>query len=131
MRTLLIDGGTLTGEEALLTDKYLKRLKGPWKTTVKACRKDVPAALLSSKNIVLLDINGQQRNSEEFARWAAKLPTDAVFVIGGSHGIRQEWRHKESISLGKITMPHRLACAVLAEQLYRAYTLMIGHPYHH
>lgn len=56
---------------------------------------------------------------------------DIAFVIGGADGLHPELlMHSQQMALGKLTLPHHLVRVVLAEQLYRAYTITIGHPYH-
>jgi 23S rRNA (pseudouridine1915-N3)-methyltransferase len=59
-------------------------------------------------------------------------PLPLVFAIGGADGFSAETKSAASgvISLGKITMPHDLARVVLLEQIYRAFTILKGHPYH-
>ena len=56
---------------------------------------------------------------------------DVVFLIGGHDGLPAEWKPRADLllSLGPMTMPHELARAVLAEQIYRALTMLRGHPY--
>ena len=56
---------------------------------------------------------------------------DLVFVIGGHDGLPDAWRNRADLllSLSAMTMPHELARAVLAEQIYRAFTILRGHPY--
>lgn len=85
--------------------------------------------------LVLLDSRGKQMTSEAFASWLAARRDDArhiVFAIGPASGWSEEARARAGflLSLGSLTMAHALARAVLAEQLYRAYTILSGHPYH-
>lgn len=56
---------------------------------------------------------------------------DLVFMIGGHDGLPPAWRERADllVSLSAMTMPHELARAVLAEQIYRAFTMLRGHPY--
>jgi 23S rRNA (pseudouridine1915-N3)-methyltransferase len=74
-------------------------------------------------------------SSEEFARWlqaARERATDFAFVIGGAFGLPEALleRAKSRLSLAPWTLPHELARLVLAEQLYRAGTIVRGEPYH-
>ncbi|HEY3824021.1 MAG TPA: 23S rRNA (pseudouridine(1915)-N(3))-methyltransferase RlmH [Bryobacteraceae bacterium] len=83
---------------------------------------------------ILLDPAGRALDSEAFAKLFAKaemLGHDLVFVVGGHDGLPQAWREKADllVSLSAMTMPHELARAVLAEQIYRAFTILRGHPY--
>jgi 23S rRNA (pseudouridine1915-N3)-methyltransferase len=95
-------------------------------------RKRIPA----SARITLLDEKGRSMVSDEFAallrRWQEEGARNAVFVIGGPDGLDPELRKEADLclALGRLTMPHGLARAVLAEQLYRAATLLARHPYH-
>ena len=59
------------------------------------------------------------------------LGHDLVFAVGGHDGHSEEWRKRADmlVSLSAMTMPHELARAVLAEQIYRAFTILRGHPY--
>ena len=85
---------------------------------------------------ILLDSRGRQLSSAEFAHWlGARRDQGAqhlVFAIGPPDGWSQPTRETASLllSFGPITLPHELARLVLAEQLYRACTILAGHPYH-
>jgi 23S rRNA (pseudouridine1915-N3)-methyltransferase len=83
---------------------------------------------------ILLDPAGQSLNSSAFAKLFSKaemLGRDLVFVVGGHDGLPLEWKEHADIlvSLSAMTMPHELARAVLAEQIYRAFTMLRNHPY--
>jgi 23S rRNA (pseudouridine1915-N3)-methyltransferase len=83
---------------------------------------------------ILLDPSGRQMDSPAFAglvRDAEMQGRDLVFIIGGHDGLPPAWRDRADLlaSLGRITLPHELARAVLAEQVYRAFTILRGHPY--
>ena len=83
---------------------------------------------------ILLDPAGRPLDSAAFAGLfsrAEMLGYDLVFVIGGHDGLPSEWRARADmlVSLSAMTMPHELARAVLAEQIYRAFTILRGHPY--
>ena len=86
--------------------------------------------------MVLLDSRGQMLSSEEFAAQLGRLRDQGtqrvVLAIGPADGwsARAEARADQVFSLGRITLPHTLARAVLAEQVYRALTILAGHPYH-
>ncbi len=85
---------------------------------------------------VLLDGQGRQLTSEQFASWiAARRDQGArhiVFAIGPADGWDNESRRRAQLllSLSSLTMAHALARLVMAEQLYRACTILAGHPYH-
>ena len=85
---------------------------------------------------ILLDSRGQQFTSSDFAARLGRLRDDGaqrlVLAIGPSDGWSAAARQRANLlfSLGLITLPHELARVVLAEQLYRALTILAGHPYH-
>jgi 23S rRNA (pseudouridine1915-N3)-methyltransferase len=88
---------------------------------------------------VLLDPAGKRLDSAQFARMisgAEQAARDLIFLVGGAAGLPQVWRENALrnnadvlLSLSELTMPHELARVVLAEQIYRAFTLLRGHPY--
>lgn len=83
---------------------------------------------------VFLDPAGKSFTSAGFAALVGKAELEArdlVFLIGGHDGLPPQWRTKADLllSLSTMTMPHELARAVLAEQIYRALTILRGHPY--
>ena len=84
---------------------------------------------------VALSDEGKQQDSAGFARWIDARRQDGVplvFLIGGSHGLSSiaKGRCREVISLSRLTFSHRIAMIVLLEQIYRASTIITGHPYH-
>jgi 23S rRNA (pseudouridine1915-N3)-methyltransferase len=86
--------------------------------------------------IVVLDSRGKQMSSQELARFLGdyrdRNPLPLVFAIGPANGFSDEMRESASLllSLGKMTLAHELARVVLLEQIYRAFTILKGHPYH-
>ncbi|WP_163651701.1 23S rRNA (pseudouridine(1915)-N(3))-methyltransferase RlmH [Listeria sp. PSOL-1] len=87
-------------------------------------------------HVIALAINGRQKSSEEFSQNIDQLMTygksKVVFIIGGSLGLSEAVlaRADEKISFGKMTLPHQLMRLVLMEQIYRAFRIMRGEPYH-
>ena len=85
---------------------------------------------------VLLDERGKDLSSEDFAaileRWRDDGMRECRFVLGAADGHSEEERRESDLLLafGSATWPHLLARAMLAEQLYRATTILAGHPYH-
>jgi len=85
---------------------------------------------------VALDVRGKAMTSEAFARWLAEIRDGGMetiaFLIGGpdGHGEAALKAAAVKLSLGSMTLPHGLVRIVLAEQLYRAATILAGHPYH-
>jgi 23S rRNA (pseudouridine1915-N3)-methyltransferase len=90
----------------------------------------------SPAHVILLDSRGQQYSSEEFAAHLGRLRDDGtqrlVLAIGPADGWSAAARQRANLlfSLGRMTLPHQLARVVLAEQVYRALTILAGHPYH-
>jgi 23S rRNA (pseudouridine1915-N3)-methyltransferase len=85
--------------------------------------------------VVALDEHGVQHTTRELAAWLAARMNDGrdlVLVIGGPDGLSAEVlaRADFKLALSKLTLPHPLVRVVLAEQLYRAHTVLSGHPYH-
>lgn len=86
--------------------------------------------------VIALAIEGKQRASEVFAKELADLGTyghpDITFVIGGSLGLSPAVMHRanDTLSFGKLTLPHQLMRLVLIEQIYRAFMINAGRPYH-
>lgn len=86
--------------------------------------------------LVLMDARGEQFSSEQFAsflnEYQNRNPLPLVFGIGPADGFsnRVSDAAQQKISLGKMTLAHELARVVLLEQLYRAFTILKGHPYH-
>lgn len=134
-----------------LTDEYLKRIARYSQVEGVALRDE--AALLQlcgraaqpkagktassvKSTLVLMDSRGKELSSEDFARFLGdyqdrnSLPL--VFAVGPADGFREATINgaQHIISLGRMTMAHELARVVLLEQIYRAFTILKGHPYH-
>jgi 23S rRNA (pseudouridine1915-N3)-methyltransferase len=122
--------------EADLVDRYARRIAWPFKLTeLPDAGGALPAPLTPSRE-VLLDERGRQLSSEEFAgllgRWRDEGVREARFLIGAADGHGEAARAKADLLLGfgAMTWPHLLARAMLAEQLWRATSILAGHPYH-
>lgn len=108
--------------------EYLKRMPRGYeveRSTVKPGR----LALPKNSRIVALDEHGKDMTTSEFA---ALLKTETTFVIGGPEGLQESVKKDAALllRLSSLTLPHGLAQVVLIEQIYRAATLLTGHPYH-
>ena len=142
-----------TKESAIqsLTGEYLERISHY--ATVEArplrdeasllqmCGRGEPAkssksASQKKSTLILMDSRGKQLSSEEFASFLGdyqeRNPLPLVLAIGPADGFSEAARAaaQHTISFGKMTLPHELARVVLLEQLYRAFTILKGHPYH-
>ena len=157
MRLTIAAVGRLKDDgERVLVDRYLERLTagkpigiGPAReheitearqTTVPERQADEAGRLLKLARqcdvIVAIDERGKAMTSAAFAAWLGARrdagTRHAAFLIGGpdGHGLAIRAVAQLTLSLGSMTLPHGLARAVLAEQLYRAVTILSGHPYH-
>lgn len=93
--------------------------------------------LSSDDYVVLLDDKGLQPTSMEFAEWMQKRMNSGVkrvvFIVGGPYGFSKEVyaRAAEKLSLSRMTFSHQIIRPIFTEQLYRAFTILRGEPYHH
>ncbi len=98
---------------------------------------NILSKLRPSDYVILLDEHGREYRSVEFASKLEALLSrnsrDIVFIIGGAYGFSEAVysRSDEKISLSKMTFSHQMVRVVFAEQLYRAFTILKGEPYHH
>jgi 23S rRNA (pseudouridine1915-N3)-methyltransferase len=126
-----------------LTDDYVKRLSHYADVEAGAVRDESALLKFSAKDarptrhtLVLLDGRGKQLSSEELAKFLRehqeRNPLPLLFAIGPADGFTDEAREAAGLvlSLSKMTLPHELARIVLLEQLYRAFSILKGHPYH-
>jgi len=87
--------------------------------------------------VVALEVDGRALSSRDLATWMGGAENDSVqsvvFVIGGAYGLPPELSDKADLrlSLSAMTLPHRLARLFLAEQVYRAFSILRGEPYDH
>lgn len=90
----------------------------------------------AKSTLALMDSRGREFSSEQFAQFVGdyqdRNPLPLVFAVGAADGFSEETRAAAqfTISLGKMTLAHELARVVLLEQVYRAFTILKGHPYH-
>ena len=133
--------------------KYTERFPREWKfrldtiPTVRRSKNDksrqamesegelILAKLSAGEQVVLLDERGKQLTSKSLASRLSEWQSDGrdlCFIIGGPDGVSLAVRQRADTmwSLSQLTLPHGLARALLSEQLYRAWSLQTGHPYH-
>lgn len=129
-----------------LTEEYLKRISRyaqvegiPLRDEaglLAMCGRSAVAKGASKSTLVLMDSRGKEFSSEQFAKFLGdyqdRNPLPLVFAVGGADGFSDVARAaaQHMISLGKMTLAHELARVVLLEQVYRAFTILQGHPYH-
>ena len=124
------------GPEADLVDRYLKRISGPTRVTELPDRGGRIPPSLSPGVTILLDEKGVALGSASFAeklgRWRDAGMREARFLIGAADGHDEGLREGADLllSFGPATWPHMLARAMLAEQLFRATSILANHPYH-
>ena len=133
---IIARGKIARSPEAELVARYEKRLTWPVKLTeLPDTGGRIPDPATPCKT-VLLDERGKQMGSEDFAGILGQWRDDGVrecrFVLGAADGHCDEERAEADLlfAFGKATWPHLLARAMLMEQLYRASTILAGHPYH-
>jgi len=147
--TIAAIGRAGRGPERDLYEHYTARIRWPLTLRELEEKRKLPAAetirregelLLAAVPdravLVALDRRGKVMDSEAFAhrlaRWRDDSVSDLAFLIGGAdgHGEKLLKRTALVLSFGAMTWPHQLARAMLAEQIYRAQQLLVGHPYH-
>ncbi len=149
--TILSIGKFENSPHKAVYENYLKRLK--WKVDLRELElrnsqnlsvekikesegELILKALRPNSKLILLDEKGKQFASRDFAKlisnYALNGDSDLTFVIGGADGLSTELLKKNhlKISFGLMTLPHLMVRSVLVEQLYRAQTIISGHPYH-
>jgi 23S rRNA (pseudouridine1915-N3)-methyltransferase len=129
-----------------LTEEYLKRISRyaqvegialrDESALLQTCSREAKSRSAKKSTLALMDSRGKQFSSKEFARFLAEYeernPLPLVFAIGPADGFSEATRSaaQQTLSLGEMTMAHELARVVLLEQVYRAFTILKGHPYH-
>jgi 23S rRNA (pseudouridine1915-N3)-methyltransferase len=137
---LVMLGKTRRPEIRQLMDDYLARIGRFAEVRVTELREDSAAslrklALDSAATVVLLDDAGKPQTSAQFAKWLEETrdhgTREIVFLCGGAEGFPETLRRRatQKLSLSSLTFSHELARAMLAEQLYRGFAILAGHPY--
>ncbi len=137
MRLHIIARGKIgRSPEAELVDRYLMRLTWPHKLTELPDRDGNLPPVERNCRTVLLDEKGEQISSSELAkmleRWRDEGVAEVRFCLGAADGFDDADRAgaDKLIAFGRATWPHLMARAMLAEQLYRATSILANHPYH-
>ena len=116
-----------------IAEDYLRRISHYAKAEMSEIRtRTDPWAKYPGAYIVALDPAGKRPESlTSLVEWAENSARDLLFVVGGADGLTPEYRSRADylLSLSPMTFPHELARAMLAEQIYRAFTTLRGHPY--
>ena len=137
MRLHIIARGKIgRSPESELVDRYLKRISWPTKITELPDRGGVMPAADRNSRTIIFDEKGEQLSSSQIAellgRWRDDGVSEARFFLGAADGFDDADRAMADrlIAFGKATWPHMMARAMLAEQLYRATSILANHPYH-
>jgi 23S rRNA (pseudouridine1915-N3)-methyltransferase len=124
------------GPEAEIIARYARRITWPFQITELPVVGGKPVPIGTEARVVALDEGGEQLSSQDLAdllaRWRDSGIRECRFLIGAADGLSKAERISAdwSISFGRVTWPHLLVRAMLAEQLYRATSIIAGHPYH-
>ena len=124
------------GPEAELVDRYVKRLTWPVRLTELPDTGGRMPPVEGQTRIVMLDETGEMLGSraiaERLGRWRDEAVRETRFLIGAADGFDDSERANADLllSFGRATWPHLLARAMLAEQLWRAVSILANHPYH-
>ena len=148
---ILFVGKTVDDRITSIVDDYLKRIKNiditvkivpgaKKKYSIEVQKSEEGRSIISfiddSEFVAILDDKGDSFTSRQFAEWLERRQTSSrniTFVVGGAYGFSNEVydRADSRISLSKMTFSHQIVRAIFAEQLYRAFTIIAGLPYHH
>ncbi len=131
---------------ASLTEEYLKRISRyvqveglPLRdeaALLEMCGRSPGSKAAAKSTLALMDLRGKEFSSEQFAKflgdYQGRNPLPLIFAVGGADGFGDAARAaaQHTLSLGNMTLAHELARVVLLEQVYRAFTILKGHPYH-
>jgi 23S rRNA (pseudouridine1915-N3)-methyltransferase len=136
---LVMLGKTRRAECRTMLEDYVARIRRYAEVDLQELREDSAALkkleFPSGATVVLLDAAGKQYTSAEFAKWLGRERDrgirDVIFLCGAAEGFPETLRARVNakISLSSLTMPHELARVMLAEQVYRGFAILAGHPY--
>lgn len=136
LRILAVGKLKHAGLEGLVAD-YCKRSRAQLPISLEHVRDLEALRARLGRPRVILDERGEQITTATLAAWIGEWRDRGVrrvdFAIGDAHGFGDEDRKlaDKQLALSQLTLPHRLAQLLLVEQLYRAGTILAGHPYHH
>lgn len=129
---------------AIATQDYIKRMPADCTIEIKEVKSDltpakeaikIAAAIPKGSRVIALDERGKDQNTQNLATQLANWRQegfDITFLIGGADGLDSSLKENAQAlwRLSSLTLPHAMARVLLVEQLYRAWTILQGHPYH-
>lgn len=139
MKVTLVSIGKLKSHPvAKLVDDYSERLKhyASFEFLVVGDEAAGRARTKESDVLIVCHERGEQMSSVEFSKWIEEHQMRGtkrlIFVVGGPEGHSDKMKQRAALllSFSKMTLPHEFCCVVMLEQLYRAFTLLKGEPYH-
>ena len=147
MKLRLFVVGKVVPELAAYESRFCKRLAGAWQLDVVELpegrskqlsqrKQEEEKVILKAVNpgFILFDEHGKQMRSTQWSQKLQQLPGNAEqdFVIGGAAGVSDKVRQEaeQTWGLSMLTLPHQMARVMVVEQLYRAWSIVQGHPYH-
>ena len=142
--TIVSVGHKMRDWVAAVTQDYLKRMPADCSIEIKEIKPDlnpakegvkITAAIPKGARVIALDERGKDQTTQNLANQLAdwrQNGLDIVFLIGGADGLDAQLKANASSiwRLSSMTLPHAMARVILVEQLYRAWTILQGHPYH-
>ena len=142
--TIISVGHKMPDWVATATQDYVKRMPADCSIEIKEIKPDlspakeavkIAAAIPKGTRVIALDERGKDQTTQQLATQLANWRQEGIdisFLIGGADGL--DASHKENAQalwrLSSLTLPHAMARVLLVEQLYRAWTILQGHPYH-
>jgi len=147
MKLRLLVVGKMVAELSAYESRFCKRLTGAWHLDVlelpegrskqlsqRQQEEEKKILKVVKPGFILLDEHGRQMRSSQWAKVLQDLPGNAEqdFVIGGAGGVSDVIRQQagQTWGLSMLTLPHQMARVMVVEQLYRAWSIVHGHPYH-
>jgi 23S rRNA (pseudouridine1915-N3)-methyltransferase len=133
IQTIIADYTRRLPRNISITWVVQKHSDGDVKSSKQQESENILRAVAPNDFVILLDETGKQLASVQLSEMIFTKNVDVVFVIGGAYGVTQSVFERAQMvwSLSMLVFPHQLVRVILSEQIYRAYTISIGHPYHH
>ncbi len=128
---LLYIGKPRSREANVLAQEYAVRLGRYCRFEMRQIKDETAVGAYERALRVVLDPAGEELTSHQLAALLEKAGRDVAFFVGGADGFSDSFRARADrlLSLSKMTLPHELARVLLAEQIYRAFTILRNHPY--